>query len=98
MLLQFDRINERGEDRTYKRLLESVHPMTTQKNEAMNNCIARLLPKTKHFSKTPIILTRVEVAVCYCNLGLGNFYTTICDKLMVVKNLGLVGRHSLLDR
>ena len=42
-------------------LLESVHSMSTQKNESMNHSIYHLCPKSKHLGNTSTLLTRVRV-------------------------------------
>lgn len=61
--------------------LESVHTMSNPKNEAMNNSIARLCPKSKHFWGTATLLTRVYVAVAYCNMGVESFYQKLFSVL-----------------
>ena len=65
-------------------LVESMHDMSTQNNEALNNSIAHLCPKTKHLSSTHTILTRVAIAVCYCNMGFGQFYKLLLENQLHV--------------
>ena len=60
---------------------ESLHWNSTQKNEAMNQVIARLCPKHKHLSESLTLLTRVCVAISYTNVGMTNFYTQVLNKL-----------------
>jgi len=66
-----------------KVIVESVHNMSTQKNESMNNVIARLCPKLKHVSESITLLTRVCLAVAYSNLGFTSLFTKILEKLGV---------------
>ena len=70
----------------YKQLLESVkkfqtenikeclHTFDTQKNEAVNNLIARVAPKFKHFGTTPALDTRVSTVAGTTNMGYENYY------------------------
>ena len=60
---------------------ESLHWHSTQKNEAMNQVIARLCPKNKHLSESLTLLTRVCVAISYTNVGMKNFYTKVLNEL-----------------
>ena len=60
---------------------ESLHWNSTQKNEAMNQVIARLCPKYKHLSESLTLLTRVCVAISYTNIGMTNFYTQVLNEL-----------------
>lgn len=62
-------------------LLESVHSMNTQKNESLNNSIARLCPKSKHFASTATLLTRVQIVVSFANLGPEVFYKMLLSDL-----------------
>ena len=47
----------------------------------MNTSVARLCPKFKHLSTTNTLRTRVCVAICYTNMGVAKFYTTLLEKL-----------------
>jgi hypothetical protein len=52
-----------------KNLLMLLHPWTTQKNEAMNTCIAKLAPKDQTHSHTPDLGYRVALAVGFKSVG-----------------------------
>ena len=62
-------------------LLETVHTMSTQKNEAMNHSIASFAPKFYHFSGTPTLETRVQVAIGCNNMGTSAFYNSVICSL-----------------
>ena len=54
-----------------------MHSANTQKNEALNNVIARLCPKKKHLCESLTLLTRVCIAVAYTNIGCEEFYKKV---------------------
>ena len=64
-------------------VMESIHNMSTQINESMNNVITQLCPKLKHVSESITLLTRVCLAVAYSNIGFTSLYNKILDKLGV---------------
>ena len=63
------------------RLAESMHQMNTQRNEAMNAAISRLVPKTKHISKTNSLKTRVAIAISCANMGFSHFHHSILQQI-----------------
>ena len=63
---------------TKETIAECLHPFNTQKNEAFNQMVARMVPKFKHFGTTPVLDTRIAVAASVCNIG----YTAFYDKLI----------------
>ena len=54
---------------TESQLKEMYHRYTSQKNEAMNQKIARVCPKNNTFSKTMLLADRVDWCVCDDSLG-----------------------------
>ena len=46
-----------------ERLQESLHSYSTQKNEAMNNSVAKYAPKTRTYSTTMALTNRVMIAI-----------------------------------
>ena len=62
-------------------ICESLHWMSSQKNEAMNQVIARLCPKNKHLSESLTLLTHVCVAISCTNVGMNNSYRKVLNKL-----------------
>lgn len=73
--------DELGRFMSYDVLCESIHSMTTQKNESLNTSVARLCPKSKHFGSTPTLRTRVQVAICFANMGSDVFYHSVISHL-----------------
>ena len=61
---------------------ECFHSFDTQKNEAVNNVIARVAPKFKHFGTTPALDTRICTVVGSTNMGYKKFYNDLI-KLLV---------------
>ena len=59
---------------TYEKLCESIHDGHTQKNEGLNNAIARVAPKFKHFGATMTLATRINLVVAITNLGYKEFF------------------------
>ena len=50
----------------------------------MNNMIARMCPKFKHYSGTPTLTTRIAVAVGICNAGYNEYYISLFDNLKII--------------
>ena len=67
-------------------LTESMHPYDTQKCESINNMIARLAPKFKHFGASFTLRTRIALAIGTVNAGYEPFYLELINRLV---NLGV---------
>ena len=50
----------------------------------MNNMIARMCPKFKHYSGTPTLTTRIAVAVGICNAGFNEYYIRLLKHLNIM--------------
>ena len=61
---------------------ECLHVFDTQKNEAVNNMIARVAPKFKHFGTTPALDTRICTVVGSTNMGYKKFYFELIKLLI----------------
>ena len=70
---------------TMDTLKESIHSYDTQKCEALNQCIARVVPKFKHFGATLTLQTRIHLVVGIANEGYSKFYGTILPQLVNLK-------------
>ena len=53
----------------------------------MNNMIAHICPKFKHFSGTPTLPTRIVVAVVICNTGMNQYYTSLFKHLSIILDI-----------
>ena len=62
---------------TEERLKESLHNFSTQKNEAMNNSVAKYAPKTRTYSTSMSLTNRVMIAIGCCNLGFYLFWSRV---------------------
>ena len=60
-------------------LLQLNHTYSTQKNEAMNHSVSSTAPKSKHYSTTDSLLTRVGIAGACQILGHASFWTKVCS-------------------
>ena len=69
---------------------------STQLNEAMNNSVAAFAPKTKNFSGTLSLRTRVAIAAGVMALGYEIFWTQVLDELGI--EMDAVFRSSLQSR
>ena len=67
-------------------LTETMHPDDTQKCESINNMIARLAPKFKHFGASFTLRTRIALAIGTVNAGYEPFYLELINRLV---NLGV---------
>ena len=68
---------------TEARLKESLHLYDTQKNEAMNNSIAKYTPKTKTYGMTISLTNRVMIAIGVSNLGAGSYWKRVYSRLVI---------------
>ena len=66
-------------------LRESMHDMTTQKNEALNIAIAWLCPKFKHLSSTMTLTTWICTVICINNMGYDMFYEKLLEEIIETK-------------
>ena len=71
-------------------LKESIHSYSTQKNEALNQCIARVAPKFKHFGATLTLQTRIFLVIAIANEGYSTFYGKLLPQLV---NLNVHNQH-----
>jgi hypothetical protein len=53
----------------------------------MNNMIARMCPKFKHYSGTPTLPTRIAVVVGICNAGMNHYYTSLFQHLSIILDI-----------
>ena len=63
-------------------LKESMHSYSTQKNEALNQSIARVAPKFKHFGATLTLNTRISLVIAITNEGYATFYLQLLPQLV----------------
>ena len=75
---------------------DSVHSANTQKNEALNNVIARLCPKNKHLCGSLTLLTRICIAVTYTNIGFEEFYKKVLECIGISNAKGDIFSNILL--
>jgi len=69
-----------------ERLRESLHCYSTQKNEAMNNSVAKYAPKTRTYSTTMALTNRVMIAIGTSNLGYVTFWERVFTDLDLIMN------------
>ena len=69
---------------TEERLKESLHKFSTQKNETMNNSVAKYAPKTRTYSTSISITNRVMIAIGWCNLGFCLFWSRVYNCLGLI--------------
>ena len=69
---------------TEERLKESLHIFSTQKNEAMNNSVAKYAPKTRTYSTSMSLTNRVMIAIGCCNLGFYIFWNRVYADLGLI--------------
>ena len=67
---------------TKENVKECLHSFDTQKNEAVNNLIARVAPKFKHFGTTPALDTRVSTVAGTTNMGYKEYYINLLHMLV----------------
>ena len=67
---------------TRENVTECLHSFGTQKNEAVNNLIARVAPKFKHFGTTPALDTRVSTVAGTTNMGYEQYYLSLLHMLV----------------
>ena len=90
---------------TKENVAECLHRYNTQKNEALNQMVARFVPKNKHFGTTPALDTRLACCVAITNMGYELFYSTLLDEVLeafvtkpfVYEGLKKIQRKKLLD-
>ena len=68
---------------TEARLKESLHLYDTQKNEDMNNSIAKYAPKTKRYGMTISLTNRVMIAIGVSNLGAEAYWKRVYLRLVI---------------
>ena len=68
---------------TEARLKESLHLYDTQKNEAMNNSIAKYATKTKTYGMTISLTNRVMIAIGVSNLGAEAYWKQVYSMLVI---------------
>ena len=79
----YEQINESlSKFQTKENVRECLHSFDTQKNESVNNAIARVAPKFKHFGTTPALDTRISTVVGYTNMGYEEYYRTLLCMLV----------------
>ena len=61
---------------------ECLHSFDTQKNEAINNAIARVVPKFKHFGTTPALDTRISTVMGCTNMGYAEYFLSLICMLV----------------
>ena len=66
-----------------ERLRESLHSYSTQKNEAMNNSVAKYAPKTRTYSTTMALTNRVMIVIGTSNLGYVTFWERFFSILLL---------------
>ena len=71
---------------TEERLQESLHNYSTQKNEAMNNSIAKYAPKIRTYSTTMALTNRIMIAIGTCNFGYVTFWQRVFLDLGLTMN------------
>ena len=69
-----------------ERLHESLHSYYTQKNEAMNNSVAKCASKTRTYSTTMALTNRVMIAIGTSNLGYITFWERLFSDLALIMN------------
>ena len=67
---------------TKENVKECLHSFDTQKNESVNNAIARMAPKFKHFGTTPGLDTRISTVVGFTNMGYEEYYLRLLSMLV----------------
>ena len=73
---------------TMDRLKEVVHSYDTNPNEAMNNLIAWIAPKNKHYSGSVPLQARVCVATCVQSMGFDSFFRQLLKRLDIAVKAG----------
>ena len=69
-----------------ERLQESLHSYSTQKNEAMNNCVAKYAPKTRTYSTTMALTNTVMIAIGTSNLEYVTYWERVFSDLDLIMN------------
>ena len=67
-------------------ITECLHPYNTQKNEAINNVVARYCPKFKHLGITPVLSLRLAIVMAVINEGYEQFYRALINELIEPKH------------
>jgi len=71
---------------TEERLQESLHNYSTQKNEVMNNSVAKYAPKTRTYSTTMALTNRIMIAIGTYNFGYVTFWQRVFLDLGLTMN------------
>ena len=71
---------------SFTKLCESIHEGDTQKNEGLNNAIARVAPKFKHYGATMTLKTRIFLVAAIANIGYKEFYLQFLPMLGIPVN------------
>ena len=71
---------------SFDKLCESIHDGSTQKNEGLNNAIARVAPKFKHYGATMTLKTRIFLVAAIANIGYKEFYLNFLPMLGIAVN------------
>ena len=80
-----------------ERLLESIHPWSTQLNEALNHIVAKYAPKDRTYSTTMSLQNRISIVVGIHNCGHLEFWTEVFSNLRMNVNKDLVNNLSQQD-
>ena len=67
-------------------LKESLHKFLTQKNKAMNKCVAKYALITRTYSTNMSLTNRVMIAIGCCNLGCYPFWSRVYQDLDLLMN------------
>ena len=66
---------------TDEKLIEMLHPHSTQCNESLNMRLCELAPKHKNYSRTKSLDYRVDMVAGHHNVGHHSFYTQVFETL-----------------
>ncbi len=83
MYLQLQESREKFQKK--EKVRECLHLFDTQKNKAVNNVIAGVGPKFKHFGTTSALDTEICTVVGSTNMGYKNFYSDLLELLAISK-------------
>ena len=71
---------------TDEKLLEMMHPYTTQGNESLNMRGTELAPKFKNYSRMKSLDYRVQMVIGHHNIGMFEFYTRVFKDMGIKLN------------
>ena len=74
---------------TDEKLLEMLHPFTTQGNESLNMRGAELAPKYKNYCRTKSLDYRVHMVIGHHNISMYAFYSQVFKELDIPLSLNL---------